>query len=99
MNKFIFDVDGTLTPSRGRIDPNFEKWFIDFCNKKDVYLATGSDYNKTLEQLGEDVMMAVARSYNCSGNSVWEKGVEVYKSNLQATKTSVEEFHEAFDET
>ena len=81
MNKFIFDVDGTLTPSRGRIEPGFEKWFIDFCNRREVYLATGSDYEKTLEQLGEDVMMAVTRSYNCSGNSVWEKGVEVYKSD------------------
>ena len=79
--KYIFDVDGTLTPSRGQIDPDFEKWFLNFCAKKEVYIATGSDYSKTLEQLGEKVMMAVVKSYNCSGNSVWEKGVEVYKSN------------------
>ena len=66
MNKFIFDVDGTLTPSRGRIDSEFEKWFIEFASNNEVYLATGSDYDKTLEQLGEDVMMAVTRSYNLS---------------------------------
>ena len=80
-NKFIFDVDGTLTPSRERIAPDFERWFLDFCSRNEVYIATGSDYAKTLEQLGKDVMMSVARSYNCSGNSVWEKGVEVYKSD------------------
>ena len=79
--KYIFDVDGTLTPSRTRINPDFEKWFIDFCNKNECYIATGSDYDKTLEQLGDDVMMAITRSYNCSGNSQWEKGVEVYKSD------------------
>ena len=79
--KYIFDVDGTLTPSRTRINPDFEKWFIDFCNKNECYIATGSDYDKTLEQLGDDVMMAITRSYNCSGNSQWEKGIEVYKSN------------------
>ena len=27
---FLFDVDGTLTPSRGRIDPDFEQWFLKF---------------------------------------------------------------------
>ena len=26
-NKFIFDVDGTLTPSRAKINPEFEKWY------------------------------------------------------------------------
>ena len=26
-NNYFFDVDGTLTPSRGVIDPAFKKWF------------------------------------------------------------------------
>ena len=25
-NKYIFDVDGTLTPARQQIDHDFEKW-------------------------------------------------------------------------
>ena len=28
VNRLIFDVDGTLTPSRGKIDPEFEKFFF-----------------------------------------------------------------------
>ena len=32
MHKFIFDVDGTLTPSRGKIDDDFKKFFVEFCN-------------------------------------------------------------------
>ena len=40
---YIFDVDGTLTPSRGRIDDNFSKFFFDFCTLNKVYLVTGSD--------------------------------------------------------
>ena len=33
MRKFVFDVDGTLTPSRGKIDPQFEVWFSSFIEK------------------------------------------------------------------
>lgn len=52
---FAFDVDGTLTPSRQQIFPEFEQWFfkwISFIQSKghSVLLVTGSDYAKTLEQ-------------------------------------------------
>jgi len=80
-NIFIFDVDGTLTPSRGAMDAGFKKVFLDFCSKNEVYLATGSDAPKTIEQVGEDVFNAVVRSYNCSGNSVWENGVNIYNND------------------
>ena len=50
---FIFDVDGTLTPSRGKIDPQFEEWFKQFITLNTVCLVTGSDRLKTIEQIGE----------------------------------------------
>lgn len=81
MNKFIFDVDGTLTPSRGAIDPSFLRFMLKFCKSNDVYLATGSDAPKTIEQIGKGLFETVARSYNCSGNSVWEKGVNIYNND------------------
>lgn len=86
MNKFIFDVDGTLTPSRQRIDTKFKEWFIDFCKDNDVYLVTGSDYPKTLEQVGEEVCMSVKRIYNCSGSDIWEQGVNVRQNVWNAPK-------------
>ena len=52
---YLFDVDGTLTPSRGVIDSEFKKWFINFASVKSVILVTGSDRDKTLEQLGESI--------------------------------------------
>ena len=81
MDKFIFDVDGTLTPSRGAINPSFLRFMLKFCKTHDVYLATGSDAPKTIEQVGKGLFEAVARSYNCSGNSVWEKGVNIYNND------------------
>ncbi len=77
---FAFDVDGTLTPSRQRIDPDFEQWFIrwmSFVQEKghSVLLVTGSDYDKTVEQLGSAITESVDYCCNCLGNHVLNKGM------------------------
>jgi phosphomannomutase len=79
MNKFIFDVDGTLTPSRQSINTEFKQWFTDFCINNEVYLITGSDYAKTQEQLGDYLLRWPISVYNCSGNEKWSKGELVSK--------------------
>ncbi len=80
VNKFIFDVDGTLTPSRQPIDKDFEKFFYDFCLGNEVYLVTGSDKPKTVEQIGEKIYNRCRRVYQCNGNDVW-KGEENIRTN------------------
>ena len=77
---YLFDVDGTLTPSRGVIDPKFEDWFLEFCETNRVCLVTGSDYAKTLEQLGEDILDRVEYSFNCSGNAIYCEHECIHKS-------------------
>lgn len=78
---FIFDVDGTLTPSRQPITEEMREFFTQFAQNHDVYLVSGSDYAKTVEQLGQDLVEDIAkRSYNCSGNSIWERSMEMYRS-------------------
>ena len=79
--KFIFDVDGTLTPSRSKMDESFHEWFCNFILINDVYLATGSDAPKTIEQIGETLFKGVNRVYNCAGNSVWQNGRNVYNND------------------
>lgn len=86
MNKFIFDVDGTLTPSRQKIDPQFEAWFSNFISKEKVWLVTGSDYEKTVEQLGAEICESVVTVYNCSGNDTWFKGKRVNAKSFDAPK-------------
>tara|TARA_R100001591_G_scaffold7603_1_gene14140 strand:+ start:777 stop:1484 length:708 start_codon:yes stop_codon:yes gene_type:complete len=80
VKKFIFDVDGTLTPSRQQITKEFNTFFITFCFDKNVYLVSGSDYNKTYEQLGETICYLAKRIYNCSGSYVTEKGKVIHQS-------------------
>lgn len=71
-NRYIFDVDGTITPSRGQIDSDFAVFFSDFCVNNSVYLVTGSDKEKTIEQIGEEIYSLAERVYNCSGSDVWQ---------------------------
>ena len=77
--KYLFDIDGTLTPSRKKIEHEFWAPFLIFCRKHDVYLVTGSDREKTVEQLGLDICYTAKRVYNCSGCDVYEKDKNVYK--------------------
>ena len=86
MKKFIFDVDGTLTQSRQQIDLSFEVYMIKFCCKYDVYLVTGSDRAKTIEQVGLDIYNRSQRVYNCSGSDVYEKDHNVYKSDWKPSR-------------
>jgi phosphomannomutase len=78
--KFIFDVDGTLTPSRGIMDYNFKAFFNTFCLMNDVYLVTGSDKPKTVEQISEGTYNLCKRVYQCSGSDVWQGDENILKS-------------------
>jgi phosphomannomutase len=89
MNKFIFDVDGTLTPSRGKISSKYKDFFSSFCFENTVYLVTGSDHSKTVEQLGESIVQQSEMVFNCSGNDVWQKSENIYTNKW----TMPEEVH------
>jgi len=93
MKKFLFDVDGTITPSRKEIVHEFWAPFLIFCRKHDVYLVTGSDRQKTLEQLGLDICYTAKRVYNCSGSDAYERDVNVYRDIWELPK-EVEKFLE-----
>jgi len=79
-------VDGTLTPSRKKIEHEFWAPFLIFCRHNDVYLVTGSDRQKTLEQLGLDICYTAKRVYNCSGSDVYEKDKNVYRDDWELPK-------------
>jgi len=70
---YLFDVDGTLTPSRKQIDKKFAIWFSKFCEHEKVYLVTGSDKSKTIEQVGPVIYNRCKGAYQCSGNQFWVK--------------------------
>lgn len=87
---YVFDVDGTLTPSRLRMDNEFRKFFRNWIKDKNVYLLTGSDHDKTIEQVGVDVWREVTESHQCGGNVVYRKGDLIEVSKWQPSKSLID---------
>jgi len=78
---YIFDVDGTLTPSRGRMNDEFAEFFDKFVSNHECYLITGSDRDKTLEQIPKEIYDKFIEAYQCSGNHIFQADTEVYKND------------------
>ena len=93
---WIFDIDGTLTPSRGVIDPDFKCELLDFIEYNKVFLVSGSDYSKSEEQLGSLVLTSVERVYSCAGNSVWEEGSLLYENDWVPSSEQIDFFLNEF---
>ncbi len=67
---YIFDVDGTLTESRKKIEPFFMREFSNWMENKQCFIATGSDFCKTKEQLPEDFLHNFKNIFCCMGNEL-----------------------------
>tara|TARA_Y100001963_G_scaffold148232_1_gene225774 strand:+ start:344 stop:1099 length:756 start_codon:yes stop_codon:yes gene_type:complete len=68
---YIFDVDGTLTPSRQKMTKEFKEFFETWAEKNTFYLVTGSDLPKLQEQM--DYLDVLAQGiFTCCGNQYWE---------------------------
>lgn len=96
---YVFDVDGTLTPSRLKIDPKFEKFFLEWIQDKNVYLLTGSDHEKTIEQVGRDIWSQVTESHQCGGNVVYRDGKLVQSCDWKPTAELLSTCQELIDKS
>ena len=75
MNKvYIFDVDGTLTPSRRPMTNDFEMFFSRWAKENSFYLVSGSDLNKIQEQVPEYILELAEGIFTCGGNKFYTEG-------------------------
>lgn len=56
-NIFLFDIDGTLTKSRNKIEPFMENFLLEISKTHDIGAIGGSDYPKAKEQLGDAIKL------------------------------------------
>lgn len=75
-----------MTPARKSISPEFLHFFYEFSLNNDVYLVTGSDREKTLEQVTPGIYNLSKRVYNCSGSDVYEGDLNVYRDDWELPK-------------
>lgn len=87
---WVFDIDGTLTPSRLRIDPVFEAFFLDWMAERNVYLVTGSDAPKTREQVGDKIWMRANKVFQSCGNQIYENGEIQYENPWKPSKELID---------
>ena len=85
MKQFLFDVDGTITNAREPVNPDFAKYFgewVDSSQKKgdQVFLVTGSDKQKTLEQVGSPLYRLMNGVYQNCGNQLFIRNSLIYES-------------------
>lgn len=81
MPSFIFDVDNTLTPPRKKILDEHIKLLNHLISKYNVYLVSGSDYEKLKSQLPIDILNKCAGIFSCLGNC-YHVGEELKYKNI-----------------
>ena len=83
---YIFDVDGTLTPSRLRMTEEFAKFFDKWSEKNKYYLVTGSDLDKTKEQLPIAYIDRAEAIFTCCGNQMWRDNESIYDNKFKPSE-------------
>lgn len=89
---YLFDVDGTLTPPRGEMDKDFRRFFVgkwvgvQYIQNNGTYLVTGSDRDKTVEQVGQQIWRAVDGVFQNCGNQLYEHGSLVRESSWKMSR-------------
>jgi HAD superfamily hydrolase (TIGR01484 family) len=80
---YVFDVDGTLTEPRVQMTDAMANEFLLWSMNKECFIATGSDFEKTKEQVPWDVMDCFQNIFCCMGNEVRNTmGRVIYKSDF-----------------
>jgi len=84
---FLFDVDGTLTPSRQKMTDTAAAFFGEWIKGKSVYFISGSDYEKLKEQIPKEILESVDGVFGCMGNTLHKKGQSVYEKAFIAPQS------------
>jgi len=96
---YLFDVDGTLTPPKKKIDAQFAKDFYKWQKGKDVYIVSGGSFTRILDQLGREIVDATVGVFGCMGNTFYKKIVvhsdgysewaKIYESSFDVEKPAL----------
>ena len=70
---YLFDVDGTLTPAKSKIDQAFAKTFYNWQKDKEVYIVSGGSFSRLIDQLTRKIIDQTKGVFSCMGNAHYKK--------------------------
>ena len=79
---YLFDIDGTLTPPRAKMENTFLHFFLSWMQNKKVFLVGGSDKIKIDQQIPSSVLRRCAGIFCCMGNEFWQGEEIVYRNEF-----------------
>ena len=79
---FLFDVDGTLTPAKSKIDPEFSNIFLEWMTDKEVYIVSGGSFVRIIDQLGAAIVDKTGGVFACMGNIFYQRREQVNHSGM-----------------
>lgn len=82
---FLFDVDGTLSPSREQAPPEILRMLKELKKRVRIAFVGGSDLEKQIEQIGPDLLKIFDYGFP-------ENGVQVYENEKLVRSESIIEF-------
>ena len=80
---YIFDMDGTLTPSRREMTPDFEEFYSKWAKHHTFFLVSGSNLEKIKEQVPQYILDMSEGVFTCGGNQLWLDGKLSYNHEFK----------------
>jgi hydroxymethylpyrimidine pyrophosphatase-like HAD family hydrolase len=74
---YVFDVDGVLCDRGKIIDPEFQRWFVDWMQDKNISIVTGNTKDKTILKIGREIIEHTGLCFFCLGNTIYINGNEL----------------------
>ena len=82
---YLFDLDGTLTPSMSNMETGTSMRFLNWMRGKEVYVVAGSDNHKVYKQLPASILSRLDGVFCSSANELWQCGGPIYKNDWTPT--------------
>lgn len=93
----MFDVDGVLTDRGEPINSEFKHWFLNWCENHNVGFLTGSDREKSVEQIGNELFNIARISGHSMGNEIYFQGERYLLNQINLTESERQFMQSAID--
>lgn len=88
VKSLIFDLDGTLCPSKKRVLPEIEQALIELSESHDLWIVTGATYDQIKAQVTEPLLSKFTGVYSCLGTQCYDsQGNKTFECTAEFPKS------------